>query len=422
MDGRQSPWLVPGYIESRVQALIKSLPKSVRRLFVPAAETAKKIVAALPANNETLESNVAAQLSALSGQRIKIDQFNLEKVDDYLHVNVQVVDEQGRTVAEGRNINELRKQLGLQAKPLAEVHDSNWHRDGLVEWTWGDLPPQVAVSRGASEVVLYPAIVDQTDSVGLRLATNEPHARCLTTAGVIRLLTIQTRRSLRQQIDWLPNFDKAAVELAWILETGGLRTGLADLIARIAFIEDGQLPRSRAEFDSLLSDRVERISIAAQQIARWLPRFADQCHAVHLRLDELRAGGSRYRLVLEDLTQQIGSLFADGFLAGTSWRWLQHYPRYLAASVVRCERVLGGEAQKDRELSAPVLAYWQKYQELADEHQATGAFSADLEILRWSIEEFRVSVFAQKLGTSFKVSPQRLDKQLQSIPGGCIRS
>lgn len=412
IDDVQTGWLVPGLNESRIAAMIKSLPKSIRRNFIPVPETAKKVMESLEPGSGSFVRSVARQLSRIAGEPVSVDLFDSQKVDNNLLLNLQVVDENGELIEQGRDIIQLKKSVGVSNEPFVAVEDAGWHANGLSSWTWDDVPAEKVVQRGVARVSLFPAIVDQQTAVGLRLADSQDKARQLTELGLIRLFALNARKSLRSQVNWLPNLERHAIECGPLIKSDDLKKGLKDVISRMVVVDGRKnLPRTESEFSTILENRTEAISMATQKIAKWLPKFAGDFHRLNLALEKL---AGKNNLVLEDIRMQLQAMTFDGFLAKTPWAWLQHFPRYFSAADVRCQRMAGHLAE-DSVATETVTKYWTIYSDLSDEHNALSIVDPELVKFRWMIEEFRVSQFAQKLGTAMSVSDRRLDKQLSKI-------
>jgi len=234
----------------------------------------------------------------------------------------------------------------------------------------------------------------------------------VTRQGLVRLLQIKNRKSLKSQVNWLPELDRSMLTLGRMVSAGDLKKHLADLIARIAFVDRQKIPRSKEQFEALQSNSVERISVATQDVAKWLPKLAAAVHAVELQLEGMPA---RFGSAKGDIRTQIDGLKEDGFLARTPWQWLQHYPRYFQAIEYRITKLDSTAADKEKELRDSVSEYWQQFVEMREFHRTQAIVDAEMEQYRWMIQEYRVSLFAQQLGTCIKVSPTRLEKQWTKI-------
>ena len=413
LDEAQTGWLVPGLMKERIIGLIRSLPKQIRRNVVPAPETADQVIETMTMGEGFFAEAVAKQLTRIGGVPITVQMFKQEKLAPHLHVNLEVVDEEGDVIAKGRSVAQVRAQLGAEhASSIVEVQDSTWHQDGLVEWSWGEFPKEATITRGATRLAAYPAILDQKDAVGLRLVDSRPASDKVSKQGLVRLLQILHRKSVKAQVAHLPNLDQHALKLARVLPSKTLRPQLADLIVRVAFVHLKKFPRSEQEFDELRSDAVQKLSIASQEVTKWLPRFAASVHQAYLQMENIPANRSP---VKGDIKAQIVSLTLDGFLATTSWEWLKEYPRFFEAIVFRIEKLSSTAVDVDQMKTVELEHYWDKYHEIKARQEAQSVVDPELEQYRWMIEEYRVSLFAQSLGTSLTISSKRLEKQFAKI-------
>lgn len=414
IDDIQAAWLVPGLIEPRVLALIRSLPKDLRRNLVPAPDTASRVAREIEFGRGSFYAAVANQLSAIGGPRITPNDFDLDKMEDHLKINLQIVDQTGDVVAQGRSMASIRQQLSpvmeLSATNLLETDDSHWHQDGLTGWSWGDLPRIVPVVRGGISMDAFPAIIDQQTGVGLRLADSRAAADRLTRLGLVRLCRMAHRKAINSQVQWLPELDRHLIILSRFASSEKLRHGIGDLITRLAFVERTKIPHTLQAFEELNQQPAQRIGVATQEVARWLPKFATNLHSVLLGLESI---GPKFADVKLDLQQQLDRLMVDSFLELTPWTWLSQYPRFLQAMDYRREKL--SDLNKDRRQREELAQFWARYESTRESHAAQSIVDPELELFRWMIEEYRVSLFAQQLGTSLTVSAARLEKQWKKV-------
>ena len=170
--------------------------------------------------------------------------------------------------------------------------------------------------------------------------------------------------------------------------------------------------QSKYLFEAMQAKAIESISIAAQAIAGWLPKISNAAFEAKLAIENCP---NRFERTRVDVNQQLQQLTPNQFLASTPWQWLEQYPRYLEAISYRLDKRSSTPREKDDDAMTELDDYWQQYETLKAAQDAQAIVDPELETLRWMIEEFRVSLFAQKLGTVVKVSPTRLDKQLAKV-------
>ena len=324
-------WLVPGLVEEKLVALIRSLPKTIRRGLVPAPDTAAKVVQQLDFSRGDFLREAAKQFSEMAGERITSSSFRLEKLPLHLRMRIQVVDDTGDAVSTSRCVEELRSDLSTNSAGSEEQEfvDSHWHRDNLSTWDFGDIPDEVRVQRSGIEVAMFPAVVEFEDqTVGLRLEDSSNGARAATRFGVRRLLQQQYRRSLRSQVRWLPRWDDICLWSASLLDKSELEDQLALLIADVAFLTES-VPRTQTDFEQRLAEQGDRIAQASQQVAMVIPNLMEAFHKARLAREQMPK--NRYEETREDLDQQLANLLHGSFLSDTPFRWLQHFPRYLAS-------------------------------------------------------------------------------------------
>jgi ATP-dependent helicase HrpA len=418
LSDQQMNWLVPGLLEEKITALIRSLPKSLRRNFVPVPDTAKRLAQELPFGQGDFLQSLSTRLSQIAEEPVVPAHFDESKLPSHLRMNVRVVDDAGEPQQMGRDLSSLQRTVRSQPAdgnhdPAAQIVADAWHRDHLTAWDFPELPIEVPLERGGIQMLGYPVLIDQGSDVQLRLLDNLPLAEHQTRRAVTRLYVLAQQKSLRTQIRWLPRFDEVAVWSASLMDQDTLRHHLQMRIAELAFLGRKKTPRTKDDFEARLVDASERIAMATQEFAPWLPRTFEAYHRVRLSIESL--GGGQAAALRSDLQEQRKHLFADDFLMEVPWMWLQHFPRYLQAMELRVEKWQTGAQQRDREASAQVSHYWQQFLHRQADLEQRHRYSPELIEYRWMIEEFRVSLFAQQLGTATKISAQRLDKQWEKV-------
>ncbi|MEM1224708.1 MAG: ATP-dependent RNA helicase HrpA [Planctomycetota bacterium] len=412
-------WLVPGLLHGKVLAMIKSLPKRLRRNLVPAADVTTRVVEEIsPLRDQApFMKTLCEALTRHAETPITPTDFQADKLESHTQFLVRVVDDDGRTVTSDRGIERLKqtvRSVADEPPPSTDETDANWSRSSMKQWDLDELPTEVLRERGGVMVAQYPGLVDEGEAVATRLFSDSASAQAANRLGCTRLFSIACRKDLRAQVRHLPSLSESKMKLAPVIPSSALESSMADLIARIAFVESEPPIRTRSQFESLLDQAGTRIGVATQDVAKWLSSWTDRYHAMRLQWDELR--GSGVENARQDVMRQLEWLLADGFVSWTPWSWLQHYPRYFHAITYRLDKVQGGAASRDKASSQLITDLLQRWLQTMPSESVQPRQLAPNDF-RWMIEELRVSEFAQPLGTSMKISATRCSKWLDQRSG-----
>ena len=410
-------WLVPGLLQPKLVSMIKSLPKRIRRNLVPAADVAKKIADKLESNYGKVPfmETVCAAMTEHADMPIRATDFQAEKIGHQFNMLVQVVDDDGKLIAESRQVTELQHQFAHpQSSPIgtqSDPADESWARTSMTGFEIEMLPVEVIRLRGGVQVAQYPGLRIQENGVATDLFPDQATAEVAIMNGVTKLYAYSERKELRSQVRWLPDLQAIKVKLSGLIKANDFETSLIDLLARIAFVEKLPTVRTSEEFNARRKDRGQRIAMATQDVAVWLGNFAEHAFIARRELESSRAN-TRMSTVCSDVHQQLDWLIHPRFLSCTPWDWLKHYPRYMQGIAYRLEKVKSGAASRDNSASATIENLKQRWLQMIPEKEQNPDQQATSEF-RWMLEELRISLFAQPLGTSVKVSPQRCEKLLR---------
>ncbi|EIL94441.1 ATP-dependent RNA helicase [Rhodanobacter spathiphylli B39] len=399
-------WLVPGLLADKVAELIRGLPKALRRNFVPAPDFARAFVEAESPRDESLVKVLAAFLKRTTGVDIGAGEFAGIELPPHFLMRYRLHDERGRMLASGRDLAALRGQWEGQAREaFSRKTDIELTREDVASWDFEAIPAQVRSDGG---LTAFPALVDLGETVALRVFERSDEARAAHRQGVVRLLRNALASEAKQARRRLPIGNALALKYAPLGGVDGLREdllegGFRDLLERheLDVRSAGAFEMLRTQFSrELFGAGVERLKLAEPIIeaqAEMKPWLAPPL------LGFARAS-------YDDLGEQFDALLTPGFLRELPTARLAHYPRYLKAMRLRGER-LRQDPAKDQQRMLQVLPYWRAYLQ----HRAAGGDPADLAELRWLIEEWRVSLFAQELKTAEPVSAKRLAKALAAL-------
>ncbi len=414
LDARRLEWLVPGRVEEKLTALIRSLPKSLRRSFIPAPDVARRAAEMMTFAQGDFLTVAAETLSKIGSEALQASDFKLEKVPHHLRMNVRVIDESGKPIAEGRDLDALAAEVGISGPTDANVvSDQRWQREGMTEWDFGDLPERVKIRRGEFVLEAFPMLQDQGDSVSLGLATTAAAAELQTRAGLRRLFCLAEHRELKSQVHWLPLIDQSAVLASTMGHARELRDQLIELAADLSFLRGQPQPRDAESFQAARRRGRRQLLVAAQEMGKLVAPLLQAYHEVKIALDDARS--EQLAEAVADMRRQLAELTADGFWCSTPWPWLTQYPRFFRAMLARLEKLRSGGGARDQQAMRELAPHLARYDELIAAGGARDDSRAAAVEYRWMLEEYRVSLFAQQLGTSIKISPQRLDKQWAKV-------
>ena len=407
VNGDELGWQVPGRREELVTELIRSLPKELRRLFVPAPDTARAVTALLGQPHGDLRDALAVELTRIAGAPVSRDAFDESRLPAHLRITFRVMDGD-RELASGKDLGALREQLRprLHAKLTAAAGDLT--RTGLKDWTIGTLPRVFTRDR----VTAYPALAEAGDAVDVRLFPTEAEASAAMAAGTRRLLLLQVPSGVRSIADRLPTEQKLAMSVSPYPSIGAL---LDDCVAAAAdqVIADAGGPAWDADgFASLVAEARSALPLAT---ARCVDATAAVLEAAHEAERRLRSTASPpLAAAFDDARAQFAALIYPGFVSDTGLRRLPDLARYLRAISRRLDTAAEDPA-RDAGRMATVRRVTDAYRQAVAELPAWRRTGADVRAVRWMIEELRVSLFAQVLGTSGPVSEKRILAALAAL-------
>ncbi|HIF33852.1 MAG TPA: ATP-dependent RNA helicase HrpA [Planctomycetes bacterium] len=409
LSERRLSWLVPGMLDQKVLALIKSLPKRLRRNFVPAQDVATAMASDLEFGVGSIEQALSKALSRHCGEPIHVGDFQHEKISHHLRIHIRVLDEKGQTVAAGRDLDQLRQQLGVaeEAGPV-ELADDQWTRDGITQWDFEHLPSKVQIRRAGVSITGYPTLIDRGASVDLRLLDRHEEAVMLHRSGLRRLVVLDQLRSLKEQVKWLPGIENMRLFSGSLPSTRSLDDVLIDWLADRAFCEQSN-PDSNEGYRRWIKSGRQRVDLAVQDLCQFAGRLLKNYHRAAISLD--KSSASSWADSVTDMRTQLQHLLIADFWCAVPFQWLQHFPRYLAGIARRIDK-LSGNLERDRVNSATIAEFDERWREAERSEQT---MNCELLQFRYLVEELRISLFAQDLGTAMSVSPQRLEKQWTQV-------
>lgn len=403
-------WVVPGILRERVLELIRTLPKPLRINFVPAPEFADRAVEMVRFGEGSLYEALAIVLGKMSGLPVRAEDFDPPHLPDHLKMNFRIVDQQGKALSTGRNLSEIRQKHGLAARATFEKLPPHpqYHRDGLKTWDFGDLPPHIEVKRHGVTLSAFPALIDQGETVSLRLLDSPDAAAASHRAGVRRLFMIQLGPELRHLWRHIPHFEQMAMNYKLLGSTDELRAQIVTAAADRAFVADGHI-RTQAQFAQRALSAWRSLSEEHHRVADYAAQALSAYFAVTRDLS--RSFAPLLEPSVRDMKSHLARLMPRDFILATPSAWLIHLPRFIKGISIRLTRLLNAGLIKDQQGMEQVTPLEHALAERQKRHAAAKLIDSALQQYRWMLEEFRVSLFAQELKTSIPVSAKRLAEQ-----------
>jgi ATP-dependent helicase HrpA len=413
LDEDQLDWLVPGWLGEKIIAMLRALPKAVRRRIVPMPDHARACLALMRPGHGSLRAALAEALQRTAALQVAPEAWAQLELEPWLQMRVEVRGEAGRPLTASRNLAMLKREYAPGDGPVEAGASRAWSGAGFREWCFGPVPERVEVRRGRTRQSLFPALQDDGTAVSCRLFPTPEAAHRAGRLGVLRLFMLAVGQQYRMLLK------RARGDRALVLRGRNLAAGrdLAEDAVTAAFATvflpaDGTLPRDKDAFSSLLDEGRARIVPEAERLLDLVGEvleLREQCKTC------LTAGltGAGAGAAAVDIAQQLDGLVFPGFLRDTPAARLASLPRYLRAIVLRIERLaLGkGEARQVLELAPHRLRLDAAENTSWASTEALAAFEA----YRWMVEEYRVQLFAQRLRGDTKVSHARLEAQWERV-------
>jgi ATP-dependent helicase HrpA len=416
LDPEDFAWQVPGLREELVVALIRGLPKQLRRSFVPVPDHARQVLARVTPRSKPLLAAITDELAAMTGERVPADAWRPGDVPAHLRMTFEVRDGSGAVLASGKDLEALRAALRPKTQAALSTAGRQLERDGLREWSFGVLPRTFEQTSGGYAVRAYPAIVDCGDSVAVRLLESEAEQASAMWAGTRRLLLLGAPSPVRFLLAQLSTAEKLTLNHN---PHGSVAAMLADCTACAVdeiLRERGGPVWTPEEFGRLAAAVRAELNPMVLQVVSRVRDVLGLAYQVVSRLGRTPASPATAAIApaLADLRAQYLGLIYDGFVTATGLRQLTQLPRYLTAMLQRLDKLPENPA-RDRQWQQQVEVVAAEYRQLLAELAPQRRDEPAVREIRWMIEELRVSFFAQTLGTAYPVSDKRIYRAMDQI-------
>ncbi|ELH9599860.1 ATP-dependent RNA helicase HrpA [Vibrio vulnificus] len=405
-------WQIPGLRHELVVSLIKSLPKTLRKNFVPAPNYADAFLSRVTAMEMPLLDALEKELRRMTGATVLREDWKLDQVPDHLKVAFRAVDERNRKLKEHKDLHELKESLKEKVQEtLSKVADDDIEQQGLHTWSFGELPQVYQQKRGGYQVKAFPALVDNKDSVEIKLYETEQEQISAMQAGQRRLILLNVPSPIKYLHANLPNKSKLGL---YFNPYGKVLDLIDDCIAcgvDKLIEERGGLVWEPEKFEALKEHVRAELGDTVVDIAKQVETILTTAFNINKKLK----GKIDFTMAfaLSDIKAQIEGLIFKGFATECGWKRLPDILRYMKAIERRMEK-LPIDPNKDRLHMLKIESVVKDYKELLNKIPKGLAVPENVKEIRWMIEELRVSFFAQQLGTPYPVSDKRVKNAIEA--------
>tara|TARA_B100000768_G_scaffold43198_1_gene41994 strand:+ start:6252 stop:9989 length:3738 start_codon:yes stop_codon:yes gene_type:complete len=399
-------WLVPGMLRDKCIALVKGLPKNIRRTFVPVPDYVDKVLLNISAQDRPITEILGEQLQKLTGQKISRDSWNYDNLDSWYRMNFILQDDQGQLIGMARDLSQLRKDFKQRIdSSLAESAEKTIARNDITEWDFGELPVEVVLPRGNMNIKAWPALRDHQDSVAIELVDNPAVAESISMDGQLRLAVLRGKDQCKYLSKDLLRGKELPLKAAGLISRDAIVSALIMASFKQALFPNNVVVRDQIEFDVVYKSGIGQVV----ELAR---RHGDAIESVlaslHIQQQRIRSMSVSEQTAKEDILAQITWLFSAQTLAQASVEDTLQYSRYVRAIDFRIGKVLS-HVQKDYEYTKTIESFIAPLGQFeVKKYLISPELTQSLREFRWLIEEFRVSLFAQQLKTRKPVSEKRL--------------
>lgn len=406
-------WLVPGLELEKCIALIKSLPKSLRKHVVPAPTYSDAFLATNPDREKSLYEQFARYLKQETRVDVRSESWRLDQLPNHLLAKIRVIDDSGKLLEESSDIHGIKYRLqGETKKAVASLLADEFDTQHYTSWEFGDVPEEYQYQSKGKLLLAYPALVDEGDSVRLQLFEQKAAADEAMYHGNLRLLML----ALPQQVRYIKKHclppSAVAIKYAGFGDKRDLADGIVYAAFQNAFLEGQSLLRDQAAFEARIQDKKGQLVDGANRFQQLLGEILDLHHQIEKAMSDhpLPSRDESYA----DIRLQLAALLPADWIKQYRQDRLQEFPRYLQAILMRIEK-LQGNVVRDQAQIPDVHRLWFDYVERLESHQERWIKDPQLEVFRWMLEEYRISVFAQEIKTRYSVSLKRLGKQWEKV-------
>ena len=397
-------WLVPGLLLEKMTELIRSLPKQLRKNFVPAPNFAEICFDALIPGNSSLTSSMSLHLKKITGTEIPYDAWQENKLADYLNFNFRVISAQGKTLDQSRNLTQLQNKYSLyKDTSQPEVKVNNIEKDDIDCSALDELEDEIEVNNNGIIIKAYPVLAANKKQVNIRVLHSETEAIKTHFEGLRQMFINALPQQVKHIKSSLSKKQKLCAQYLPIGSCEQLKTQITYRIIDELFTQ--HLPKTEKDFNSILNNR-HNIDSLLSDITQQLTSILEIYNQIRKRL---KNPPLNWLDALTDVQDQLNNLLHDNFVLNTAEENLKNYTRFLKAIDKRLDKIQSNP-ERDRKARIEITSLWQDYKKRSDILLKNRQYSEQLDAYRWLLEEYRISLFAQEIKTLSPVSAKRLKK------------
>ncbi len=401
-------WNVPGFRHDLIRALMKSLPKRLRKRFVPIPDTAQRLASSMDAQEGSLIEALRRELTEISGEVIVPGDFDSASLPAHVRTHFRIVDEQGDPLIAGDDLAALRAEVRSDVEEVVAAISHPIERSGITKWDFGTLPATVALEGESHAIDGYPALIDDGDSVAIRLVASAQVQVEQTWQGIRRLLELNLPNPRRLLGSALTREAKLGLAVSPYPDWDDWAEDALDCALDKVIADAGGIVRSEAAFSRL-------VAFAKENLLDVLDAVGERSNTILKELRHLTStfdatDDDRFSAALDDVADQIGQFIYLGCLAGVGFERLPDVARYLRAASYRLERIA---SHPDRDAAATLRV--RTLEDRLDGIIESIPWRSEMIDVTWMLQELRVSLFAQPIGAKGKVSEKRLRQALDEL-------
>jgi ATP-dependent helicase HrpA len=429
-------WAVPGLRQEMIGELLRALPKAIRKVLMPFPPKIAEIVSGFQPSGHSFLKDLASFIQQHYGVEVPVSAWPADALPAHLRPRIDIVDHNRKSLGSGRDLGQLQqrfKQTKTEPKTQSESAEwtramQTWERFGLTDWTCGDLPTRITLSEGPGlPVYAWPGLEFAEGEVNVRLFRSVDLAQAASLAGVARLVELAIQRDLawlEKDLRALARYDSLYAPLG---NSAELRAASLEHLKRHLLPAEPLPALTRPAFETAVSESRDRLPGLAPQFMDRLGPILQLRQQVQQRigaavatatprsqkLSSFNQLGTSVARADNPLAEELTNLVSPSFLERIPYERLPHLARYLKALLIRAERAALNPL-KDQERLRQLTPYVEALRQLEKQPPRTSEARRERDAYRWLVEEYKVSLFAQELGTAVPVSPQRLDRQLEA--------